>query len=153
MRLGVPKETAEGERRVALVPEVVRKLAAAGHEIVVEAGAGARRLIPDALFEDAGARIGDPWDAEVVAKVAPPSAEEVARLGRGSILVGFLAPLTRPDVIRALAERRDRAGDGGHPADLPRPVDGRALLAVQRRAATRRRCSAPSTPPASTRCS
>ena len=104
MRLGVPQETAEGERRVALVPEVVRKLAAGGHEITVESGAGAAALLPDALFEEAGASIGDPWGAEVVAKVAPPSAEEVGRLGRGSILVGFLAPLTRPDVTRALAD-------------------------------------------------
>ena len=50
MRIGVPKETAEGERRVALVPEVVRKLAGGGHEVVVEAGAGEQALLPDALY-------------------------------------------------------------------------------------------------------
>ena len=73
MRIGVPKETAEGERRVALVPDVVRKLVGQGHEVVVEPGAGAAAGIPDALFEDAGATLGDgAWQADVVAKVAPP---------------------------------------------------------------------------------
>ena len=59
MRIGVPKETVEGERRVALVPEVVRKLVGAGHEVVVERGAGAGAMIPDAAFEEAGAALTD----------------------------------------------------------------------------------------------
>jgi NAD(P) transhydrogenase subunit alpha len=79
MRIGVPKETAPGERRVALVPESGKKLRQAGYEIAVEAGAGEGALIPDALYEEAGARIGNPWRAEVVAKVAPPIAEEIGR--------------------------------------------------------------------------
>lgn len=54
MRIGVPKETASGERRVALVPEVVRKLSGGGHAVVVEAGAGEAAGIPDALFEEGG---------------------------------------------------------------------------------------------------
>ena len=54
MRIGVPKETVEGERRVALVPEVVEKLDGKGHEVVVEAGAGEAALIPDELYTDAG---------------------------------------------------------------------------------------------------
>jgi H+-translocating NAD(P) transhydrogenase subunit alpha len=103
MNVGVPKETVEGERRVALVPEVVRKLQGKGIDVIVEAGAGASALIPDQLFVDAGATIGDPWGADVVAKVAPPTIGEVGRLGSGSILVGFLAPLTSPTVISALA--------------------------------------------------
>src|SRR5216110_1722189 len=98
MRIGVPKETADGERRVALVPEVVRKLTGAGHEVVVEAGAGEQALIPDALFTDAGATIGDPYGGDVVVRVAVPSDEEVGRLHTGQILVGFLAPLTRPEL-------------------------------------------------------
>jgi NAD(P) transhydrogenase subunit alpha len=98
MRIGVPKETAEGERRVALVPEVVRKLAGGGHEVVIEAGAGEQALLPDALFTDAGATIGDPYGAEVVVRVAVPSDDEVARLRNGQILIGFLAPLTRPEL-------------------------------------------------------
>src|SRR5215217_3805791 len=107
MRVGVPKETAEGERRVALVPEVARKLSGDGHELIIEADAGAAALIPDALFEEAGATVaGEPgavWDADVVAKVQRPSAEEIERLGADSVLVGFLSPLTAPDTVRALA--------------------------------------------------
>ena len=98
MRIGVPKETAEGERRVALVPEVVRKLAGGGHEIVVEAGAGEQALLPDALYTDAGAQIGDPYGADVVVRVAVPSDEDVAKLRDGQILIGFLAPLTKPEL-------------------------------------------------------
>jgi proton-translocating NAD(P)+ transhydrogenase subunit alpha len=107
MKVGVPKETAEGERRVALVPEVVRKLAADDHAIVVEAGAGAAALIPDSLFEEAGATIASdaagPWDADVVAKVSRPSPQEIERLGRDGVLIGFLSPLTSPETVRALA--------------------------------------------------
>jgi len=107
MRVGVPKEIAPGERRVALVPDVVRALTAKGHEVLVEAGAGAAAAIPDAAFADAGATVAaDPaavWGADVVAKVAPPTADEVARLRRGGVLVGFLAPLTAPATTRALA--------------------------------------------------
>ena len=74
MTVGVPKETAQGERRVALVPDVVRKLTAKGLEVVVEAGAGVQALIPDALF-DGGRRDASatPWGADVVVKVAPPT--------------------------------------------------------------------------------
>jgi NAD(P) transhydrogenase subunit alpha len=104
MRVGVPKETAEREKRVALVPEVVRKLAQKEHQVVVEEGAGRAALIPDELYTEAGATLGDPWSVDVVAKVAPPSTEEIARLGSDGVLIGFLAPLTAPDTIRALAD-------------------------------------------------
>jgi NAD(P) transhydrogenase subunit alpha len=104
LRIGVPTETAPGERRVALVPDVVRRLTQQGHEVVIEAGAGESAGLPDALFTEVGATIGDPWGAEVVLKVAPPSAEEAGRLG-DSVLIGFLAPLTDPDGIARLAER------------------------------------------------
>ena len=107
MRVGVPKETAERERRVALVPEVVRKLTQKEYEVIVEAGAGQGAMIPDALFEEAGAKIADTaavWGADVVVKVAPPSAEESARLSSDGVLIGFLAPLTAPDTVRALAQ-------------------------------------------------
>ena len=110
MRIGVPKETAEGEHRVALVPEVVRKLAAGdgGHEVVVERGAGAGALIPDAQYEEAGARMAEDasgvYDADVVVKVAPPSADEIPRLRPDSVLIGFLQPLTAGEAIRAIAE-------------------------------------------------
>jgi len=108
MKVGVPTETADGERRVALVPEVVRKLTGDGHEVLIEAGAGAEAMIPDELFQEAGATMvsdaGEVWKAEVVAKVQRPSAPELERLGSGSILIGFLAPLTAPDTTRALAQ-------------------------------------------------
>jgi len=98
MTVGVPKETAPDERRVALVPDVVRRLKGKGVDVVVEAGAGAEALIPDRLYEDAGATIGDPWSADLVAKVAPPTPGEVARLQGDTVLVGFLAPLTKPEL-------------------------------------------------------
>jgi NAD(P) transhydrogenase subunit alpha len=105
MRIGVPKETGQGERRVALVPEVVRKLTGKDHEVIVERGAGAQALIPDALFEEAGAKLdGDPWGAEVVVKVAAPNAEETSRLSSDSVLIAFLQPLTNGDGIRAIAQ-------------------------------------------------
>jgi H+-translocating NAD(P) transhydrogenase subunit alpha len=113
MRIGVPKETAAGEHRVALVPEVVSKLGAKGLDVLVQSGAGADALLPDAAFEQAGAQIvgtpehpdaGDVWGADVVVKIAPPDAEEIRRLGAGSILIGFLAPLSSPQTTRALAD-------------------------------------------------
>src|SRR5215216_2625112 len=106
MVVGVPKETADGERRVAMVPDVVKRLGAKDVEVIVESGAGEAALIPDALFEEAGAKIGDPWNADVVVKVAAPSNEEIGKLGDGSVLVGFLAPLTSADTTRALADAK-----------------------------------------------
>ncbi|MFL5828251.1 MAG: NAD(P) transhydrogenase subunit alpha, partial [Thermoleophilaceae bacterium] len=107
LRIGVPNESAGGERRVALVPEVVRRLTGkGGHEVVIDAGAGDGALIPDAAYEEAGATVGgDVWQADVVAKVAPPTAEEISRLKQGGVLIGFLAPLTSPDTSRALAQQ------------------------------------------------
>jgi NAD(P) transhydrogenase subunit alpha len=110
MRIGVPKESAEGEQRVALVPEVVRKLAGGegGLEVVVQRGAGAGALIPDAMYEEAGAKMADDaagiYDAEVVVKVAPPSSNEIGRLRSDSVLIGFLQPLTAGEAIRAIAQ-------------------------------------------------
>jgi H+-translocating NAD(P) transhydrogenase subunit alpha len=104
MNVSVPKETAPGERRVALVPEVVDRLVKGGVEVVVEAGAGAGTHQPDSVYERAGAAIGDGFSGDVVAKVAPPSAEEIGRLPRGGVLVGFLQPLTGAETVRALAD-------------------------------------------------
>jgi NAD(P) transhydrogenase subunit alpha len=103
MRLGVPKETAAGERRVALVPEIVSKLD--GIEIVIEAGAGQAASFTDESFTEAGAAIGDPWSADVVAKVRKPSDEEVGRLRDGQVLIGFLQPLTDREGIEQLAAK------------------------------------------------
>jgi H+-translocating NAD(P) transhydrogenase subunit alpha len=104
MNVSVPKETAAGETRVALVPEVVGRLVQSGLEVTVEAGAGESAHHPDAEFADAGAATGDGLSGDVVAKVAPPSAEEIGRLGQGSVLIGFLAPLTAGDTARAIAD-------------------------------------------------
>jgi len=108
MRIGVPKETAEGERRVALVPEVVKKLSDQGLEVVVQRGAGAGALIPDSQYEEAGGVLVDDaaavYDADIVVKVAAPDAEETARLKSDGILIGFLAPLTNGEGIRAIAQ-------------------------------------------------
>jgi len=104
VRIGVPKETAAGEHRVALVPEVVKKLIAKGAVVTVEPGAGAGALIPDDAFADAGATLGsDVWSADVVAVVAPPSPERLAALRADQLLVGFLAPLSSPQTASALA--------------------------------------------------
>jgi H+-translocating NAD(P) transhydrogenase subunit alpha len=102
MRIGVLKETAAGEHRVALVPDVVRKLHAAGHEVIVEAGAGESAGFHDQLFVAAGAVIGDPCAAELVVAVRAPDPE---RLRAEQVLIGFLAPLTDVDGIQALAAR------------------------------------------------
>src|SRR3954453_24629 len=102
MRLGIPKETVRGERRVALVPETIARLGD-GVDVVVEAGAGAGAAFGDEAYTEAGATIGDPWSAEVVAKVAPPTADEVARLRDGQVLIAFLQPLTELAGIERLS--------------------------------------------------
>src|ERR671925_132322 len=105
MKVSVPKETLAGERRVALVPEIAQRLTGpGGNEVVIESGAGEGAHHPDAEYTDAGASIGDGFSGEVVAKVGPPSAEEIARLSEGTVLVGFLQPLTATDTVRALAD-------------------------------------------------
>ncbi len=115
MQIGVPKEMAERERRVALVPDVLSRFAQGSDEnqgeaveVVVQRGAGDGALIPDRLYEEAGARLVDDqataFDSQVVVKVAPPSAEEVSLLRSDSVLLGFLQPLTNAAGVRALAE-------------------------------------------------
>jgi NAD(P) transhydrogenase subunit alpha len=113
MRIGVPKETAAGEHRVALVPEVVTKLKAKGLDVVVQSGAGSDALLTDAAFAEAGAQMtGDAaevWGSDVVVTIAPPDPQEIRGLGSGSILIGFLAPLTSPQTTSALAEAKATA--------------------------------------------
>jgi NAD(P) transhydrogenase subunit alpha len=108
MRIGVPKETAGGEHRVALVPEVVSKLKAKGLDIVVQNGAGTDALVPDSAFAAAGAELSADaaaiWGSDVVVTIAPPDPEQIRSLGQGSILIGFLAPLSSPQTTKALAD-------------------------------------------------
>ncbi len=101
----MPRETAADERRVALVPEIVEKLVAAGFEVVVEAGVGEAASFPDSAYTEAGAQLGDWAGADLVVKVQKPSEEEAARLRDGQVLIGFLQPLTDREGIDALAER------------------------------------------------
>jgi len=114
MRIGVPKETAPGERRVALVPESCKKLTQAGYEIAVEAGAGVPAGYPDAAYREAGALLEpDPavllGGADVALKVGPPSVDggrdEVAWLRPGTVYLGSLMPLRHLRAVRALASR------------------------------------------------
>ncbi|MCE9515187.1 MAG: Re/Si-specific NAD(P)(+) transhydrogenase subunit alpha [Mycobacterium sp.] len=100
--VGVVAESGPDERRVALVPKAVATLINHGVRVVVESGAGQRALLPDALYTDAGATIGDAWGCDVVVKVAPPTTAEVARLRAGQTLVGFLAPRNADNQIGAL---------------------------------------------------
>jgi H+-translocating NAD(P) transhydrogenase subunit alpha len=107
VKVGVPKESAEGERRVALIPEAVGTLTGQELEVAVESGAGEGARHPDSEYADAGANVGtteDAWSADVVVKVAPPSGEEIGRLRRGQVLIGHLAPLTSGEGNRALAD-------------------------------------------------
>ena len=109
VRVGVPKESRDGERRVALVPKMVEKLVGRGLQVVVEPGAGLGALMPDEMFTEAGATIGDPWDADVVVKVAPPTPDEIQKLRQGTVLIGFLAPRTDPEIAEKLRAAGVRA--------------------------------------------
>jgi len=106
MKVSVPKESAPGETRVAIVPEVVKKLTTGGIEVVVEPGAGETSHVLDSAFEEAGAKLepGAGFSGDVVAKVQPPSAEEIGRIQRGSALIAFLQPLTNGEVAQGLAD-------------------------------------------------
>jgi proton-translocating NAD(P)+ transhydrogenase subunit alpha len=110
MLIGVPRETAAGEKRVATVPEVVEKLAKLGFRVAVESGAGDAANFPDEAYRAAGAQITDAariWEgADIVFKVRAPSMAEVARMREGAILASFIWPAQNPDLLQALAEKK-----------------------------------------------
>jgi len=107
MKVGVSRETAADERRVALVPEALGKLTAAGLEILVETGAGAGAMIPDQAFADSGATIVSTAElyagSDVILRVQKPASSEVALLRDGQVVVGLLQPLLDPHLMRSLA--------------------------------------------------
>jgi proton-translocating NAD(P)+ transhydrogenase subunit alpha len=105
MRIGVPSETAPGERRVALVPEVVSRLTGSGFDVLVEKGAGAEASFPDSAYAEAGASLVESvlGQAEGIVKVEKPSPDEAKRLRQGDLLIGFLEPLTDREGIERLA--------------------------------------------------
>jgi H+-translocating NAD(P) transhydrogenase subunit alpha len=109
MKVGVARETAPGERRVALVPEALGKLTAAGLEILVEAGAGAGSSIPDSAYVDAGAKVAQTVEmyaqADVILRVQKPSSSEAAILKSGQTVIGLLQPLLDPKLMGVLASR------------------------------------------------
>ncbi len=108
LTIGVPAETMPGERRVALVPDVISRFVKQGIEVVVESGAGLPSFIDDATYESQGARIVDretAWSAPIVTKVQAPSEKEIELLSPGAVLVGLLSPLDRPELCILLAER------------------------------------------------
>src|SRR5262249_61653172 len=109
MRVAVPKETAPGERRVALVPETVSKLRDAGFDARVERGAGVAAGFVDSDYEASGAELSDAGeltsDADAIVCVASPAPDRVAALAPGTVVVGFLEPLTDADGIARLNER------------------------------------------------
>jgi NAD(P) transhydrogenase subunit alpha len=110
MRIAVPKESAPGERRVGLVPDGVGRLVKAGHAVVIEQGAGRAAGIPDDAFVKAGATITPDFastvtGADVVTKVQRPSADEVAVLPSGAVLIALLQPAAQRTTLEALAAR------------------------------------------------
>jgi NAD(P) transhydrogenase subunit alpha len=107
MKVGVVKETAPSERRVALVPEAIGRIAAAGHEVLVETGAGLGAMLPDGVFADAGATVVPRErlyaEVDVVLRVQKPSPDEIAPLRPGQAVIGLLQPLIDPPTAAALA--------------------------------------------------
>ncbi|GAC1301446.1 MAG: Re/Si-specific NAD(P)(+) transhydrogenase subunit alpha [Vulcanimicrobiaceae bacterium] len=111
MLIGVPTETVPGERRVALVPETVARLAKAGNSVLVQRGAGTAASFPDDAYEAAGATLAPSAadvfaKAEFIAKVARPTASELALTHPGQTLLAFLAPLGDPTSVEAYAQAK-----------------------------------------------
>lgn len=108
MRVGVPKESWPGERRVAATPDSVKKLRKLGFEVVVEREAGLAAGFDDDAYAAAGAEIGDgtaAWSADVIAKVRAPATAEVPRLAAGRTLISYLHPAFNADLVSAIGAR------------------------------------------------
>ncbi|MET8099235.1 Re/Si-specific NAD(P)(+) transhydrogenase subunit alpha [Streptomyces sp. NPDC005236] len=104
-RVGVVAESTPGETRVAATPATVRQLVGLGYEVVVESDAGTASGFTDAAYCDAGARVGDAWQTDVVLKVNAPSSGEIARVPDGATLIGLISPAQRSDLLTELASR------------------------------------------------
>jgi NAD(P) transhydrogenase subunit alpha len=101
MNIGVPAEGRTGEARVAATPETVKKLVAAGHNVVVQSGAGVNASFPDQAYVTAGATIGSAADAlgaQTVLKVRTPQSDELAQMKRGTVVVGMLEPFNNEGI-------------------------------------------------------
>jgi NAD(P) transhydrogenase subunit alpha len=109
VKVAVPRETEQGERRVALVPDTAKMLLGAGLEVYVEASAGAGAFLTDDLYEKAGAKVANRagtmlHDADAVLKVQAPRESEISMLRRGTVLISFLQPATQGEVVKSLAQ-------------------------------------------------
>lgn len=110
-RIGVPREIFPGEKRVATVPDVVTKLAKLGFGVIVETGAGDLADLSDGAYREAGASIAgsatELWSsADIVFKVRPPTADEVALMHEGQTLIGFVWPAQNPELMQQLAAKK-----------------------------------------------
>ncbi len=106
MRIAVPKEIREGEKRVALVPDIINKLTRLGYEVSIESGAGTHSQATDDDFKSAGASVvnGDVLkDADVVLSVSPLTPAQMSSLKKGALTISFLSPVTAVDSIEAAA--------------------------------------------------
>jgi proton-translocating NAD(P)+ transhydrogenase subunit alpha len=111
VKVAIPKETAAGERRVALVPDTATKLIAAGLQVSIQSGAGDSAHLPDPAYAAAGVTVVPGAaellaDADAVLKVQPPDPAEVKLLKRQAVLISFLQPATQADIVRALAAQQ-----------------------------------------------
>jgi len=111
MQIGIPKETAAGEKRVATVPDVVEKLVKLGFQVAVQSGAGDAANFADDIYRAAGAQVlpsaAEVWArSDIVFKVRAPSPDEVAQLSEGATLIGFIWPAQNPELMQQLAARK-----------------------------------------------
>jgi len=109
--VGIIKETLDGERRIAAVPETISKMVKSGMEVLVEAGAGNDSFVSDAEFEAAGAKIAPDAASvlsrsDLILKVNKPTVDEINNIKEGAVLISFLQPFASPEVIKALAARK-----------------------------------------------
>ncbi len=112
MKIGIPREIVKGETRVSIIPTMVPELKKAGHDALVERGAGSGACIPDAEYEQAGATlVGSAEElfqqADVLVKVQPPAPEEIDRIPEGRAVIGFLAPTAEDPVYFANGDADD----------------------------------------------
>src|SRR5262249_22149447 len=111
LRIGVPKETAAGEKRVATVPDVVEKLIKLGFSVSVQSGAGDAANFADDTYRAAGAEVvgsaAELWArSDIVFKVRQPSADEVGLMRQGGTLIGFIWPAQNPELMQQLAAKK-----------------------------------------------
>ena len=106
MRVAVPKEIKSGEKRVALVPDVINKFTKLGYEVIIESGAGIHAQATDRDYEDAGAKVSSEVlkDADVVLSVQPLTPSQAANLKSGAVTISFLSPTNSVETIEALAK-------------------------------------------------